>query len=137
MLAATIGWHLTAGHFADRNDLALSVVQAALRGQTSLILIAIGAIAAGLGVLRTEQGQPHRRLHTVRHQRRPAVLSLLIALFSGFVVVSNWPQDSSLSAFVLLGVAGAGHSRPAFRPPRSYCRLGIRVLAKPSCNRSR
>lgn len=105
-LAATIGWHLVGGHFADRSNLALSVVQAAVRGQTSLVLIAIGSISAGFGALRSRQGSRDDAIMLFATSGGLAALSLLIALFSGFVVVPNWPQDCELAAFVLLTFAG-------------------------------
>src|SRR5262249_35924962 len=54
-LAVTIGLHLGGGHFANREQLALKVIQAAFMGRTALALTVLGGIVAALSGWRAAQ----------------------------------------------------------------------------------
>ena len=106
-LSVVIGWHLVGGHFVDRDQLSLKIVQAPLRGQTSIALGLLGAVVGGMGGRLMARKKAEDALMLLASGGGLAVLSLAIALFSGFVAVPDWPQDRDLAAAILLVYAAA------------------------------
>jgi hypothetical protein len=106
-IATTIGLHLACGHFADREQLSLKIVQAAVMGRTSVALSVLACGAAAIGAWQLLKKRAAEALMLLVSAGGVAIVAIAIAIFSGFVVVPDWPQDKDWAAWILLGYAVA------------------------------
>ena len=101
-LATTIGLHLMGGHFKEREQLTLKVVQALLMGRTSLALTVLGSVIVGIGAWLAGRRRADDATMLLASTAGLAAIAILIALFSGFIPVESWPQDRDLAPVILL-----------------------------------
>ncbi|MDX1946404.1 MAG: hypothetical protein SFU86_13470 [Pirellulaceae bacterium] len=101
-IAALIGLHLFQGRFADRTHLDHDIVRSALMARSSLVLTLMAGLAAAVGLRLRRRNLAEDGLVYVGGAGVLALVSLLIAIFAGFIPSLGFPLDRDLAAPILL-----------------------------------